>query len=222
MDIGRSFSYILEDEDWWKKVLIGGLLTLIPIVGPFYGIGYLLQAIKNVIAGREVPLPEALEDFGAKLVKGLLMSVIILIYALPLIIIGGCAGAGGASPSYVEDADVQQVLAVVSVVWSSCFGCLALLYGIFLGLLLPFVMATYADTGVFGDAFKLGDIFGMLKKNVGPAFIVLLVTWLASLAAGIAGGILCGIGVFATSFFAQLVMAYLYGTLYVEAKRSIV
>ena len=31
MDIGRSFSYILEDEEWWKKILIGGLLTLIPV-----------------------------------------------------------------------------------------------------------------------------------------------------------------------------------------------
>ena len=65
MDIGRSFSYILEDEDWWKKVLIGGLLTLIPIIGPFYGLGYLLEAIKNVISGREVPLPEALEALRA-------------------------------------------------------------------------------------------------------------------------------------------------------------
>jgi hypothetical protein len=219
MDVGRSFSYVFDDEEWWKKVLIGGLLTLIPVVGGFYGMGYMIQTLTNVIRGREVPLPEATDSFGGKLMKGLLAWVIGLIYALPLIIVSTCAGAGsGIFASVIDDANTAGT---VGAVWSACFGCVSLLYGILMGLVLPFALATYADTEQFGDALKLGDIFGMLRENIGPAFVVLLVSILAGIVASIAGTILCGIGLFATMLYAQLVMAYLYGNLYLKAKPAV-
>ena len=58
MDIGRSFTFITEDKEWWQKVLLGGLLSLIPIVGQFYAVGYSIQVLKATIEGREIPLPE--------------------------------------------------------------------------------------------------------------------------------------------------------------------
>jgi len=216
MDIGRSFSYITEDEDWWKQVLIGGLLTLIPVIGPFYALGYMVQAVKNVIEGRELPLPDALEDFGDKLLKGLLLAVIMLIYALPLIVIAACSGVGiGIFSSAASNTDTVDT---ISSIWGVCFGCVGALYGVLLGVLAPFIYATYADTGDFGAAVKVGRNWGMFQKNIGPAFIVFLVTILAGLLASVAGTILCGIGLFATSFFANLVIAYLYGSLYRQAK----
>jgi hypothetical protein len=218
MDIGRSFSYIIEDQDWWKKVLIGGLLTLIPIVGPFYGLGYMMVALKNVIDGRELPLPEALEDFGGMIVKGLLISVIVFIYMLPLIIVASCAGGGSAVLTDSLDSDIAEP---VGIGWAVCFGCLASIYGIVMGVFMPFVMATYADTGKFGDAFNFGRLFGMVKSAIGPAVIVLLVSALAGMLAGLAGAILCGIGTFATMFYAQLINAFLYGTLYNKARQAV-
>jgi hypothetical protein len=219
MDVGRSFSYVTDDEEWWKKILIGGLLTLIPVIGGFYGMGYMIETLTNVIRGREVPLPEAVDDFGGKLVKGLLSWVISLIYALPLIIVSACAGAG--SGVFANAIDDPQTGETVGVVWSVCFGCVSFLYGILMGLVLPFALATYADTGQLGDALKLGKIFGMLKENIGPAFVVLLVSMLAGILAAIAGTILCGIGLFVTALYAQLVMAYLYGNLYLKAKPAV-
>jgi hypothetical protein len=219
MDIGRSFSYITEDEDWWKQVLIGGLLTLIPVIGPLYGMGYMVQVIKNVIEGREVPLPDALEDFGDKLLKGLILTVIMFIYALPIIVIATCSGIGlGIFTDAIRDPDAANA---VGTVWGVCFGCLGVVYGVLLGLVAPFVYATYADTGDLGAALKLGRIWGMLQANIGPAFIVLLVTILAGLLAVVAGLILCGIGLFATSFFANLVIAHLYGSLYAQSKSAV-
>jgi hypothetical protein len=219
MDIGRSFSYITEDEEWWKQVLIGGLLTLIPVIGPFYALGYQVQVIKNVLQGRAVPLPDALEDFGDKLLKGLILSLTMLIYALPLILIGACSGIGlGIFSDVLKDPNTVDT---VGSIWGVCFGCFGALYGALLGLIAPFVYATYADTGELGAALKVGDIWGMLQKNIGPAFIVLLVSVLAGLLASVAGLILCGIGLFATSFFANLVIAHAYGTLYRQAKPAI-
>jgi hypothetical protein len=220
MDIGRSFTYVTEDEEWWKKVLIGALLTLIPVVGQFYGLGYMLATLKNVIEGRETPLPEVLEDFGGKIVKGLLISVIIFVYMLPLIIVSSCAGGGGAAfPELLDDEDTAGIIAAV---WGGCFGCLSLLYGIVVSLFIPFVMAIYAETGQFGEAFKLGKIFAMLKSAIGPTIVALLVSALAGFVAGIAGSILCGIGIIATAFYAQLINAFLFGSLYNQARQAVV
>jgi len=47
MDIGRSFKFMFEDEGWITKILIGGILGLIPIVN-FVIYGYQLEVIKNV------------------------------------------------------------------------------------------------------------------------------------------------------------------------------
>jgi hypothetical protein len=215
MDIGRSFSYITEDEDWWKQVLIGGLLTLIPVIGQFYAMGYMVQVVKNVIEGREVPLPDALEDFGDKLLKGLIIWVVMVIYALPLIIIATCSGIG---LGILDNSQSSDAYNTASSVWGACLGCFGLLYGILLGLVAPFAYGRYADTGELGEALKLGQIWDMLQKNIGPAFIVLLVTIVAGLLASVAGIILCIIGTFATSFFANLVIAHLYGSLYRQAK----
>lgn len=219
MDIGRSFAYVMEDQDWVRKVLLGGVIMLIPIVGPFFAMGYMFATMKNVIAGREVPLPE-IDDFGGKLVEGLKVWVISFVYALPLILFSVCAQAGNLTPILAESLDQETVgiLATLFLVMTACCSCLILLYSILLGLIMPFAWGKYAETGEFGAAFQFSELFEMLKNNIGPAFIVLLVTVLAAVVAEFAGLILCGVGLFFTLFYAQLIVAFLYGSLYRQAK----
>lgn len=218
MDIGRSFAYVMEDQDWVRKVLLGGVIMLIPIVGPFFAMGYMFETMKNVIAGREVPLPE-IDDFGGKLVEGLKVWVISFVYALPLILFSVCAQAGNLTPILAEslDQDTVGILATVFLGVTACCGCLILLYSILLGLIMPFAWGKYAETGEFGAAFQFSELFEMLKNNIGSAFIVLLVTVLAAVVAEFVGLIVCGVGLFFTLFYAQLIMAFLYGSLYRQA-----
>ncbi len=215
MDIGRSFMYVTEDQEWWKKVLIGGLLSMIPIIGPFYVMGYILEQTANVIAQRETPLPNVLDNFGGRLVKGLMLAVVMFIYFLPLIIIGTCSGASSFIPAIIQDEDVAMP---VMIAWSSCFGCLSLIFGIAIGLMMPFVWGIYAETGSFGAALQIGKVFGMLKSQIGPAFLVLLINGLATFLASLVGSILCGIGLIFAAFYAQLIAAFLFGTVYRQAK----
>jgi len=209
----------MEDQDWVRKVLLGGVIMLIPIVGPFFAMGYMFATMKNVIAGREVPLPE-IDDFGGKLVEGLKVWVISFVYALPLILFSVCAQAGNLTPILAESLDQETVgiLATLFLVMTACCSCLILLYSILLGLIMPFAWGKYAETGEFGAAFQFSELFEMLKNNIGPAFIVLLVTVLAAVVAEFAGLILCGVGLFFTLFYAQLIVAFLYGSLYRQAK----
>ena len=216
MDIGRSFTYVLEDDEWWKKVLLGGLFSLIPIAGQFYAIGYVLEVISNVMGGRETPLPEALENLGGRIVKGLLAVAIMLIYALPLLIVLVCPAVGiPLASSASADPDTAGVIASIA---GTCFGCISAIYGVLMGLVQPFAWGKYVETGQFGEAFKFGEILNMLKENIGPALIVLLVNALATFLASMVGSILCGIGLFFAMFYAQLVSAYLFGSLYRQAR----
>ena len=96
MDIGKSFSYVFDDEDWVKKVAIGGVISIIPIVN-FIAVGYSLRALKNVAEGKERPLPEW-DEWGDDWVKGLMVTLAGFIYAIPLIalsIIGGVVNSLG-------------------------------------------------------------------------------------------------------------------------------
>jgi hypothetical protein len=216
MNIGRSFTYITEDQDWIKKVLIVGLISLIPVVGQIYVLGYVLEVLRNVIAGREVPLPDATADFGDRLVKGLLLAAITFIYGLPIMLISGCSGVGNSIlASAVQDSDT---FSIVMAVFGGCFGLVALVYGIAVGLITPFIWSIFAETGQFGDAFKLGRIWAMFKSNAGQAIIVFLICSLAGFVAGAVGFVLCIIGLIFTTLYAQLIAAFLYGSLYRQAK----
>lgn len=219
MDIGRSFMYVTEDQEWWKKILIVGLLSLIPVVGQFYLIGYVLEVLRNVINGRELPLPQAVEDFGGRILKGLMMSLILAIYILPVAVIAGCAGGGG--QVFIAVMDDQELATTLMGVWSACFGCLSLLLIIPVGLAAPLIWGIYAETGSFGAAFQLGKIFGMLKSVIGPAFIVLLLSGVVGFVAALAGTLACVIGVVFTIAYCQLVIAFLHGSLYKQAKMSV-
>ena len=85
MDIANSFGYVFEDEDWGGKVLIGGLISLVPIAN-VATIGYALRTMKHVAAGAPRPLP-AWENLGDDVVKGLLVAAACAVYARPLFLL---------------------------------------------------------------------------------------------------------------------------------------
>ena len=46
MDIGRSFTYMFDDEKWLSKILIGGIINMVPILN-FASWGDMLEATEN-------------------------------------------------------------------------------------------------------------------------------------------------------------------------------
>ncbi len=213
MDIGKAFSFVFDDENWIVKVLIGGVLSLIPIVGPILLYGYGMEVMKNVIRGQSTPLPEW-DDWGGKLVKGIMYFVISFVYALPIIILATCFGVlmgvvGSASNS-------QDTVDIISTLGGLCFGGFALVYGIFITLTMPPAVGRYLETGELGAAFRFGEVFALVRDNIGSWIVVLLLTWVAGLIGGL-GIILCVVGVLFTAFWANLVMMYLWGDAYRQA-----
>ncbi len=210
MDIGKSFSYVFDDEKWVTKVLIGGVVNLIPIVN-LAAAGYGVRVLQNVAAGEQRPLPEW-GDFGTFFVKGLLVAVAGLIYAIPLILLGALmaiVGAiGGASADAVRSSSSASGILGLCVLGLSC---LAGIYGLLMALWLPAATAKYARSGQFASFFAFGEVWGFIMANLGGYVTALLVTVLAAIAASVVGGILCLVGTVFTSFWAMLVYAHLFG-----------
>lgn len=79
--------YPMENEDWVKTILIGGILIFLSflIIPMFLVYGYLLRAIRGSLD--EASEPPVFEDWGELFIEGLKAWVIGLIYMLiPLIV----------------------------------------------------------------------------------------------------------------------------------------
>lgn len=220
MDIGKSFSYVFEDPKWMMKILIGGIVLFIPIVN-FAVIGYMLTTIKNVADGQANPLPEW-GEFGAHFMKGLYGFVGALIYFAPMILLYCCmfvltfvasAGAGAAGSRNGGDA-IASAVGLVTI----CIQCIAGLYALIAGITVYAPLTRFAmsanQLSIFWD-FR--NNFNFIKNNMGNYVMALLIAIVASFIAQF-GIILCVVGVLFTSFWANMVSAYNFGTLWRTAQ----
>ncbi len=211
MDIGTSFTYMFEDENWIKKIVIGGIVALIPIVN-FAAFGYLIQVIRNVRDGQPTPLPEW-DQFGAYFMDGLRLFLIFLVYMIPVILLACVQGVGTAA--LANNKDTENVVGILS----GCLSCLIALWSLVVAVLMPAVLIRYAEVGEFMAGFRFGEVFSIITANIGSYVIVLLLWWVASFI-GQLGIILCLIGVIFTSFWANLVGGNLIGQLAAQIRQS--
>jgi len=216
MDIGKSFTYVFDDEKWLQKELLGGLMVLlsvIPLVNIFTLLvvaGYSVRTLKNVADGQKTPLPEW-DDWGGDWVKGALTILASIIYSLPSMLVSGLSAI---LVSVAENAgsDTASVMGICTAGLS----CLSALWGILVFVVFPSGMIKFATEGGFSSFFKFGDIFRFIKENLSNYIVAVLLTLVANIVS-VFGVILCVIGVFATSFWASLVSAHLLGQVKAES-----
>ncbi len=207
MEIGKTLSFVTEDEQWISKVLIGGLVALIPVVGTFAIQGYAYRVAQNVARGNPRPLP-AWGEFGDFLKLGFIGLVISIVYLLPVIILYFIFVmltfiAAGVSESSEGGA---AVLGLASL----CIVPLILIAAIVCSFASIAALMRYLATGSFGEAFKFGETIAILRSNIGTFLLFLVVGILAGIIAGL-GTIACGIGVLFTAFYAQCMIGHAIG-----------
>lgn len=212
MDIGRAFTYMFDDEKWVEKLVIGGLLTLasiIPIVNLFTGlvlVGYSLRILRRVSRGEELPLPQW-DDWGGDWVRGLMVALAGLVYALPILILTGFSSVLGAIGGY--EATGRALEGMVGVC-AAATSCLSALWGLAMAFVFPAALIGYVKEEEFGSFFRFGEIFRFIGDNLGDYIVAILLLIVANLLSGL-GVIACAIGVFFTSFWGELVGVHLLG-----------
>src|SRR5260370_33204638 len=90
--VGDAFGWPCQDPGWFGKMIVQGLITIIPIVGWIATAGWLIMTIDNYRAGRR-ELPPA----GFHLQRGVALFFVYLIYIIVFSIPGGILSGAGSS-----------------------------------------------------------------------------------------------------------------------------
>ena len=215
MDIGKAFSFVFEDEEWISKILIGGLISLIPLVGQFVVLGYALKVAQNVAQGNPRPLPRW-GEFGDHLVRGLYEFVIRLVYALPivlLVIVFACLATvfGGASANSENGERVGAAIGLLSL----CLFPILFILGLAITVVSFAALARFVATNSLGEALKVADVIALTRRSPGAWLMLFVISLLAGLVASL-GLIACGVGVLFTTVYAQIVIGHALGQTVVQ------
>lgn len=209
MDYGKAFTFAFEDRNWVGKILIGALFTLLSffLIGLPFVMGYFLEVVRRVAAGRADVLPEW-DRLGDKFAEGLIVTIILIILAIPMTLFSCLWSVLGPA---LDQAGPRTGLLLLLLMLAAIG--LFLLFALLYTVVTPAVIMRYAMTRSFGASLNPAAVWDVIRAHFGHYVLVIILSYVA---AGIAffGVILCLIGVLATLFWAYLVQAHLYGQYY--------
>jgi hypothetical protein len=210
VDIGRAISFPFADPEWVKKILLGGVIMLIPFIGGFVVYGYTLEVARRVYLADPQPLPEWGEDFGGMLVRGLVLYLAMFVWLLPFFVLYGVAvGIGAAVGSANESLGaavgilIGILVTILLLVWVVAF--------------LPLIIARYAVERRFGAMFEVGEMLTEARLAGSALLFFFLVVIIASFISML-GIIACFIGVIFTAFYSYLIIGHAAGQVYRRAR----
>ena len=218
MDIGKAFGFVFEDEEWVSKVLIGGLIFLIPLIGQFAVIGYSFKVAQNVMQGNPRPLP-AWSEFGDHLMRGFYAFVIQLVYSLPAVILAGVFACVIISASTAAGQSSERAGAGIGLL-GTCLIPLIIIVGIASTLLSYPAIGRYLATNSLGEAFKFSDVIASVRAHLG-AWVMLVVVGILASFVGSLGAIACGVGLLFTYFYAYCVIGFALGQTLIQTGSAI-
>lgn len=217
LDFGRAFGFVFQDPDWIKKMLLGGLFSLLGmlIVGLFFVSGYFVRLIRNTARGKERPLPEW-DDLGGLFGEGVPPIGVYLAHVMPLVLIplvmvvaSVLLFGGTASLAHRSEEAANALGAMLSLVVLALYA-LFMLAMFALMVYLPAALVRLALLGRFGAAFEWRENLAFIKRNLGPYLLAMGFYLVASFVAQF-GVILCFVGVFPVSFWSICVLGWCLG-----------
>jgi len=214
VDFGRSFTFVTEDPDWVKKILIGGAFSLACalLVGVPFVLGYFSRTLRNVVAGEPRPLPDW-DDLGGLFNEGLRLTAVYLLYTLGVLAVVAAFGCLLALPFLALSGgggDVGGALGALGGLGIVAFYGLVMLGSLALAVYLPAALARAALRGTVADGFAWREILGFIQANLGNYLLALVIYLLASFLAQF-GLLLCCVGIFPAVFWGYMVLAVALG-----------
>ncbi|MFH0801973.1 MAG: DUF4013 domain-containing protein [bacterium] len=188
ISVSQELTAPFKDPKFIEKTAIGGLLSLIPLVGGLFPQGFVVNyiAAKTGEGKEELPL---WENWGNMFGKGCIAYIITVLYMLIPIVVALILCGGGILG--ILSAAAQRDFGTIFTSALSIAGGLigAIFLSIIFGFFVPMAIVRYSRSGSFGAAFELGLIWNIISKD----FTGYLMTFLAGIGLGIALGILMGV-----------------------------
>ncbi len=214
LDFAQVFRFAFDDPDWIKKMLLGGLFTLLGvlIVGVFFVSGYVVRLVRRSAKGEVRPLPEW-DDLGGLFGEGVPVVGAYLAHVLPLVLVplcvliasavvfGGTASLAGRSEEVAGVMGAMLSLVILGLYAVFMLAMLALMF------YLPAALVRLSLFSRFGAAFEWRDNLAFIRRNLGQYLLAIGFYLIASFIAQF-GVILCFVGVFPASFWSVCVLAF--------------
>jgi len=210
IDFGRSFTFVTEDPEWVKKVLIGGVFTLacVLLVGVPFVLGYFSRTLRNVAAGAARPMPDW-DDLGGLFGEGLRLTAVYLLYSLGVLAVVALPAGALLVPAMLlsgSGSGSSEAVAALGALGIVAFYGLVILFSLALAVYLPAALARSALRGTVADGFAWREILGFIHANLGNYLVTLVIYLLASFLSQL-GFLLCCVGVFPAAFWGYMVLA---------------
>ena len=184
--VGDSFAWPFQDPSWFSKMVVQGLIFIIPIVGWIALTGWLVLTIDNYRAGRR-ELPPA----GFHLERGVPLFIVLLAYgiviAIPITVLYTVGGAG-------HNGAVSALAGLINLALTLLFAFIAP----------SLILHTYR--GGFNGGFDVNAVWETATANTSNTVIAGLLVYVARLVGGI-GFLLCCVGALFTIPYSTAITA---------------
>jgi hypothetical protein len=216
--VGDAFSWALRDPEWISKLILMGLIGIIPIVGSMQLLGWMLTTLDNLRAGHQV-LPRAdfryatrgLSLFLAGLVYG--VALFVLIYGAMFLILFGFLGTVPAA-SHSTAGQAALPFGFFFVMFTAMSGVFALVLVLY--LFVPLVVL-FTDRKGFEGAFHWAGFVRALRTSprecLAAGGLVLVAYFISGL-----GSYLCYVGLLFTIPYSLTIMAWVLRWFELKAK----
>ena len=189
--LGDAIGFPFRDPGWVGKIVVQGLILIIPIVGLIATAGWMLMTFDNLRAGRQELAPA-----GFHLSRGIGLFGAWLIYAIALSLPGDVLNGIGRAMNANQEFSGTPITVLGSV--------LNLAAQLFLYFLLPSIIVMTYHRG-FAGGLDVQGVWRLATSNVNNSVMAGLMMFVAGIIAAL-GIIACCIGVFFTAAYSAAVM----------------
>jgi hypothetical protein len=174
---GDAFGWPFRDPGWVGKILVQGLINIIPVLGQMALFGWMLGSLDNLRQGRQELQGAGFGNLG----RGAILWVVYFVYGViigvvagAITLIGAAAGHGDTSSGvYAAFSLIANLLELIGyVILALCFPTIVLLTdreGIGGGLNFPRVLSTIQLNS--GTALQAG-LFAIIASIIGAVGVV--------------------------------------------------
>lgn len=213
MDFTRALTFPFEDDEWLKKLGLGVLISLIPVVGQLALQGWSFEIMKRVRRSDPVPLPDW-SGFGGLLGTGFKIAVAGLVYQIPTLIFACVASFVWIIPAMGGDNEnAVAALGGLATVAVACCSCLVAIYALVAAVVFWGGIVRFVDREELSTFFQFGENFALVRNNIGDFGMVLLYAILAGAIASVAALITAGLGGLLVTTFTMYFMRHILGQL---------
>jgi Protein of unknown function (DUF4013) len=196
-ELSDSIAWPSRDPEWVGKVLLTGLILLIPVVGQLVLLGWMLAALDNLRDGREVLPPAGFSYLG----RGVNLFVVYLVYIAALLAVFGVLFGAGLAVS-LSSSSASSLLGVALILLGYA---VLLVAGLALSLFTPAVVVA-TERGGIGGGLNVPAVIRLIGADVEESLRAGLFTLVASLI-GSLGAIACLVGQYFTAPYGYAVLA---------------